>query len=213
MRVIGLNRCVDYHNIAIVFVLALLFQSVAGILTAPATRLLGKRALACVGCYGVVGCILASAYYMHDYTKFLLWYSFGAGSCSGLVMSLPIDSVLRLNPRRRGLSCGVMHAIMGLALMVMGPVQMAYINRWLPGTSWRDSFEFLRSDRFTTAGDHRFFADKTILYRTRSLVVCTAAIYLITSVGHPLTDITRGADVWATMGISRTRKRWGRGHR
>ncbi|GBE59902.1 membrane transporter protein, putative [Babesia ovata] len=189
MRVFGTNSAVDHQSIALGFVLSLLTQTLAGLLTAPVAKRFSEKALTLAGCIGVVLCVAGAAWHLQDYVSFLLWYGLGAGFFSGLAMWLPAKSVLRLNPLRRGFSCGCMYAIMGTALLLVGPLQLSYLGGWwdhdteVPKASENRAPPQLPPKHVEHHDSRLFHVENVELRRTRGLLMFTAIGYLIITVG------------------------------
>ncbi|ORM41353.1 uncharacterized protein BXIN_0761 [Babesia sp. Xinjiang] len=176
IKVIGKDDAVSHKGIAAVFLLALVLQSTAGLLTEPAVQLFSEKMLAKCACLGVAMCVICAAMCLHSYILFMLWYGMGAGFCSGLVMWLPVKSVIRNNPHWRGFSCGLMYALMGTVLLVMGPIELAYLSPWwITGSNNKHDGPRQRQ----TEPNNWLYTDMGELHRTKKVVLCLGLLYLV----------------------------------
>ncbi|GFE55550.1 membrane transporter protein, putative [Babesia ovis] len=177
--IIGMDNEVGHKGVAAVFLLALACQAVAGVLTAPAVRVMNEKTLTLYACLGICACILGAAMWLHNYAMFLLLYGVGAGLCSGLVLWLPAESVIKNNPHWRGFSCGLMYALMGTVQVTVGPIQLAYLSPWWINVS-PDKNSTPRQRQ--TVATNWFYTNKDELYRTRKLVFSIAIAYLLLTI-------------------------------
>ncbi|KAK1442282.1 hypothetical protein BgAZ_403120 [Babesia gibsoni] len=181
MRQVGGDRSVEYYSVSLLFLLSIIFQSIGAMFTSPLVAAMGERKLSLLGCLGVTLCIMGSAHYLHNYYAFMLLYSVLGGTLSGLAMSVPVDAVLKLNSKRRGLSCGILHGVVGMALTFMGPLYVSYINGKPPRLTWNGSINQLQSGK---AGNNimKHLMDKAVLQRAKSVILYTAVFYLILTI-------------------------------
>ncbi|EDO05871.2 Major Facilitator Superfamily protein [Babesia bovis T2Bo] len=177
MGVIGNDERVGYKGIAAVYLVATAFQAMAGLLTSHVTQSIDKRMLTRCACLGISMCIMGASAWLHNYTVFLLLYGVGAGLCSGLVMWLPAESVIKHNPNSKAFSCSMMYAIAGTVLTIVGPLQLAYLSPW-----WLHKEKTTPTQQRQIAPNNWYYNNTEELYRTKKIIMSIGIVYLLITI-------------------------------